>query len=148
MKQRKSIIIIISLKEWENKDKYIDLARELKKAVEHESWRTGRNYPNDNIAENGQNTEKNPGELRKLAVTQTPVKIHQLTLMWKTLKKLIIGRIIISQHYWRLPEYGRESWKLEETCSHSKSNEKPSANTDVKNSKGVNDNNNNNPGWP
>ena len=33
---------------------------------------------------------------------------------------------------------------LEETCSHSNSCEKPSANTDVKNSKGVNNNNNNN----
>ena len=33
---------------------------------------------------------------------------------------------------------------LEETCCHSNSSEKPSANTDVKNSKGVNNNNNNN----
>ena len=32
-------------------------------------------------------------------------------------------------------------WKLEETCCHSNSSEKPSANTDVKNSKGVNNNN-------
>ena len=31
--------------------------------------------------ENGQNTEKIPGDLRRLAVTQTPVKDHQLTLM-------------------------------------------------------------------
>ena len=35
---------------------------------------------------NGQNTEESPGDLRKLAVTQTSVKDHQLTLMWKTLK--------------------------------------------------------------
>ena len=27
------------------------------------------------------NTEKSPGDLRRLAVTQTPVKNHQLTLM-------------------------------------------------------------------
>ena len=33
-----------------------------------------------------------------------------------------------------------ESWRLEETCCHSNSSEKPSANTDVKNSKGVNNN--------
>ena len=52
----------------------------------------GRDYPNDSITENGQNTEKNPGDLRRLAV----------------------------------------------------SSEKPSANTDVKNSKGLNNNNNNN----
>ncbi len=33
------------------------------------------------ITENGQNTEKSPGDLRRLAVTQTPVKNHLLTLM-------------------------------------------------------------------
>ena len=31
--------------------------------------------------ENGQNPETSPGDLRRLAVTQTPVKSHQLTLM-------------------------------------------------------------------
>ena len=46
-------------------------------------WRTGRHYPNDSIAENGQNPETSPGDLRRLAVTQTPVKNHQLTLMGK-----------------------------------------------------------------
>ena len=51
------------------------------------SWRTGRDYPNDSIAENGQNTEKSPGDLRRLTVTQTPVRNHQLKLMWKTLKE-------------------------------------------------------------
>ena len=39
------------------------------------------NHPNYNIIENGQNTEKSPGDLRRLAVTQTSVKDHQLTLM-------------------------------------------------------------------
>ena len=29
--------------------------------------------------------KKGPGDLRRLAVTQTPVKDHLLTLMWKTL---------------------------------------------------------------
>ena len=42
---------------------------------------------NDSIAENGQNSETSPGDLRRLTVTQTPVKNHQLTLMWKTLKE-------------------------------------------------------------
>ena len=32
------------------------------------------------IIENGQNTEKSPGDLRRLAVTQSPLKDHQLTL--------------------------------------------------------------------
>ena len=45
------------------------------------SWQTDRDYPNDSIAENGQNPETNPGDLRRLVVTQTPVKNHQLTLM-------------------------------------------------------------------
>ena len=43
-------------------------------------------HPNYNIIENGQNTEKSFGELRGLAVIQTPVKNHQLKLMRKTLK--------------------------------------------------------------
>ena len=34
-----------------------------------------------------QNTEKSPGDLRRLAVIQTSVKDNQLTLMWKTLKE-------------------------------------------------------------
>ena len=38
------------------------------------SWQTGRDYPNDSIAKNGQNPEMSPGNLRRLAVTQTPVK--------------------------------------------------------------------------
>ena len=45
--------------------------------------RTNGDHPNNNIIENSQNTEKSPGYLRRLAVTQTPVKDHQLTLMWK-----------------------------------------------------------------
>ena len=93
------------------KDKYLDFARELKKTMEHEgdnctyrdwcfwyshqgiikgtgglgSWSLCGDYPN--IFENGLNTEKNPGDLRRIAVTQTPVKNHQLKLMWKALKQ-------------------------------------------------------------
>ena len=43
--------------------------------------RTGRDHPNDSIAKNGQNPETSPGDLRRLAVTQTPVKNHQLSLL-------------------------------------------------------------------
>ena len=97
----------INLKESEKKDKYLDLARELKKLCNMKvtivpivigalgtvtkgllkgledlgSWRTGRDYPNYSIAVDGQNTATSPGDLRRLAVTQTPVKNHQLTLM-------------------------------------------------------------------
>ena len=37
--------------------------------------------PNYSIADIGQNTEKSPGDLKRLAVTQTPVRNHWLTLM-------------------------------------------------------------------
>ena len=47
------------------------------------------------IIENGQSTEKSPADLRRLAVTQRPVKDHQLTLMGKTLIIIII--IIINE---------------------------------------------------
>ena len=92
----------IKLKECEKKDKYLDLARKLKKKL----WNMqvsiipivirafgtvtkgllkglddlevgGRVDPSINyIIENGQSTEKSPGVLRRLAVTQTPVKNH------------------------------------------------------------------------
>ena len=47
--------------------------------------RTSRDHSNYCIIDDiSQNIEKSPGDLRKLAVTQTQVKDHQLTLMWKT----------------------------------------------------------------
>ena len=42
-----------------------------------------RDHPNY-IFENGQNTEKSPGDLTRLAVTQNPLKNHQLKLIGKT----------------------------------------------------------------
>ena len=96
----------IKLKEYEKKDKYLDLARELKKlwnmnvtnipivigafsTITKElletgglgSWRTSGGHPNYDIIENGQNTEKSPRDWRSLAVIQTPVNDHQLKLM-------------------------------------------------------------------
>ena len=50
--------------------------------------RMSGDYPNYSIVQIGQNTVKGPGDLRRLAVTQTPVKDHQLMLIWKTLKEL------------------------------------------------------------
>ena len=52
-----------------------------------ENNRTAGDCPNNRIVEIGLNTKKSPGDLRRLAVTQTPVKNHQLTLMWKTFKE-------------------------------------------------------------
>ena len=79
---------------------YLNLARELKKLWNIKvtiipivigafgtvtkglgSWWMSGDYPNDSIIENSQNTEKSLGDLRRLVVTQTPVKNHQLTLM-------------------------------------------------------------------
>ena len=100
----------IRLKKSEKKDKYLDLASEWKKLCDMkvaiilvvigafgtvikgllnglEDLEVGGNHPNYNIIENGQNTEKSPGDLRRLAVTQSPVKDHQLKPMWKTLKE-------------------------------------------------------------
>ena len=45
--------------------------------------RTSGDYPNYSIAKIGQN----PGDLRRLAVTETPEKGHQLMVMRKTLKE-------------------------------------------------------------
>ena len=42
---------------------------------------TNRNHSNYSIVEIGENPETSPGDLRKLAVTRTPVKDHQLTLV-------------------------------------------------------------------
>ena len=43
--------------------------------------RASGDHLNYSILEIGQNTEKSHGDLRRLAVTQTPVKKHQLTLV-------------------------------------------------------------------
>ena len=95
------------------KDNYLDLERELKKMrnmkvtiipivigalstvtkelvqdlENFEIKRTSGNHPNYCIIEIGQNIEKSPGDLRRLAVNQTPVKDHQLMLIGKTLKE-------------------------------------------------------------
>ena len=93
----------VKLKEREKKDKYYDFAMKMKKNVEHESdgdtncnwcsWysnqRTGRrtgtfenkrtsgDNPDYSIVEIGQNTEKSPGILRRLAVTQIAERNHR-----------------------------------------------------------------------
>ena len=49
----------------------------LKGLEDLEGWRTSGYHPNYSIIENGQNTEKSPGDSTRRAVTQTPVKDHQ-----------------------------------------------------------------------
>ena len=48
---------------------------------------TDRDCPNYSIIKIGQNTEKSLGDLRRLAVTQTPVENYQLMLIGKTLQE-------------------------------------------------------------
>ena len=43
--------------------------------------RTSGDHPNYIIVEIGPNTEKSPGDLRRFAVTQTPVESYQLKLI-------------------------------------------------------------------
>ena len=45
------------------------------------------NYSNYSIVEISQNTEKSPGDLRRLTVTQTSVKDYQLMLVGKTCRE-------------------------------------------------------------
>ena len=104
----------VKLKECEKKDKYLDLARGLKNVwkkkvtvipvipiigalgtvtkglaqgledleIRADKWRPFKN----SIIKIGQNTEESSGDLRGLTVTQTPVRNHRLTLVWKTRK--------------------------------------------------------------
>ena len=59
-----------------------------KETEQLESKRTSGDHPS-NIIKIGQNTEKSPEDLRRLAVTQTPVRNHLLTLVRKTPKRVL-----------------------------------------------------------
>ena len=103
----------IKLKEYKKKDKHLDLARKLKKTmkvtfirlvirafgtVTKELFKGLEDLEVGGRAETIQTTASlrtarilrkvltTQGDLRRLAVTQTPVRDHQLKLMWKTLK--------------------------------------------------------------
>ena len=41
------------------------------------NWRTSGDHPNYSIVENDQNSEKSPGDLKRLVVPQTQVKEHK-----------------------------------------------------------------------
>ena len=49
---------------------------------------TSVDHPNYNIFKIGKNNEKSSEELRRLALTQTAMKSHQLALLGKILKKV------------------------------------------------------------
>ena len=110
------------------------LIRKLKKTVEHESDNNtycgsvsgtvskglfnglealeirGRVEINCDIIENGQNTEKRLGNLRIIAVIQTPVKDPQPTLMIKSLKVYAIS-IYDFEESVNLCKY-QEKWRI------------------------------------
>ena len=86
--------------------------------------RPSGDYPNYSIIEIGQNTEKSPGDLKRLSVTQTPVKDHQLTLYWKTIKR---------ENNDDNNNTKKSPRGLEETCFHSDSSGILLVNTCVKN---------------
>ena len=109
----------ITLNKCEKKDKYLDLARELKKkqTMEHE----GDDYINWNWCFWFSHQRLLKG-----------LEDWRLEDEWRPSKH---------QHYWERPEFWEESWRLEETCCHSNFIERPSANTFVQNSQGLNNNN-------
>ena len=60
---------------WYSHQKIGKMTRRLEKN------RTSRDNSNSSLAEIGQNTKKNTGNLRRLVVTETPLKDHQLKRM-------------------------------------------------------------------
>ena len=66
--------------------------------------RTCRDHPNYNIIKIGHNTEKSHGVLSRLAITQTPVRNHQVTLVWKALERVKkIKKYKDKKMYWENP---------------------------------------------
>ena len=57
--------------------------------------KTSRDHPNYSTVDIGQNSEKYLGDLKWLAIAQTPVRNRRLTLVRKTLKRVIMSIIVI-----------------------------------------------------
>ena len=106
----------VKLKENEKKDKYLDLAWELKKL-----WNMKMTFIPVVIGALGTVTE---GLVKGLEDLEIRGRVETIQL----------------QHCWDRPEYWEAYWRLAGTCSHSNSSEKPSANAGLKNSKRSNNN--------
>ena len=61
------------------------IPKDLVNGLENKNQRTSGDYSNYRIIKIGQNTEESPEDLMRLAVTQTPVRDFQLTLVRKIL---------------------------------------------------------------
>ena len=87
-------------KESEKNDKYLDFAREFKKKL----W--------------------------SMKVSLIPIVIGTVTKEFikglENVEKENEERLSKQQHCWDKPEYWEESWRLQKTCCHSNSSEKPS----------------------
>ena len=100
----------IKLKECDKKNKYLDLARELKKL-----W-------NMKVT------------IIPIVIGAFGTVTKGLLKDWRTWKLEDEWKLSKLQHCWERPEYWEESWRLEETCCHSNKSWKPSANAHLKNS--------------
>ena len=76
-----------------------------------ENW----DYPKYRIAKISRNTEKSLGDLRRLAVTQIPVKTRQLTLVWKTCKEYKYS-LDTKNILWRAQKILYWNWKRDNKC--------------------------------
>ena len=104
----------VKLKEFEKKDKYLDLSRELKQL-----WNM---------------------KVTIIPIVISAVSTYTIGLVQGLEDLEIRGRVEASklQDCCDRPEYWEESWTLEETCCHSNSSEKSSAKADVKNYQEIN----------
>ena len=102
----------VKIKESKRRDKYLDLARKLRKL-----WKT------------------------KVTVMPIVISTHgTVPKPWKSnwkSRKFEHKTRPSKQHCWDQTEYWEESWRPEETCCHSDSHEGPSANAGVKNLSGI-----------
>ena len=74
----------VKMKESENRDEYLDLVRQQKKAVKHEgdddsnckwrAWNSPQGKETEGIGNQRENTRKSPRDMCRLAVTQTSSK--------------------------------------------------------------------------
>ena len=65
---------------------YDDPQRTGKNPGRLENKKTSGDHPDNSIIKIVENTEKSPGDLRRFAVTPTPVRTHQETLVRKILR--------------------------------------------------------------